>query len=65
MILNRPEKLNSFYMPDSLLELAKKLQMAFDDDEIKVIILAGKGTSFCNGDDLNIPRMSLSGQSRE
>ena len=52
--LNRPEKHNSFYMPHSLTELERKLKMAFDDDDVKVIILAGTGKSFCTGDDLNI-----------
>ena len=54
VVLNRPEKHNAFYMPDSLVELSRKLRMAFDDDEVKVIILAGNGPSFCTGDDLNI-----------
>ena len=51
IIMNRPQKLNaiSFSMLD---ELVAALHKAEDDDDVKVIILKGNGTSFCSGVDL-------------
>ena len=51
--LNRPEKHNSFYPTEMFVELGRKMEMAVDDEDIKVIILRGNGPSFCTGDDLN------------
>src|ERR1700738_2066566 len=50
LILNRPEKHNalSFSGLDQLVEM---LHEAEDDDDIKVIILKGRGPSFCAGHD--------------
>jgi enoyl-CoA hydratase len=50
--LNRPERLNAFLAPDSFLELRRKVERAEDDDEIKVIVLCGKGKAFSAGVDL-------------
>src|ERR1044071_5524950 len=50
LVLNRPEKGNA--MPfDSLDRLIELLHEAENDDDIKVIILKGRGSSFCVGDD--------------
>ena len=49
---NRPEKHNCIYAPDMFAELIKKLNMAGDDEETKVVILGGNGPSFSAGDDL-------------
>ena len=51
--LNRPEVHNSLYVPDGYIELKRKVYMGVDDDDVKVIILRGKGRSFCTGDDLH------------
>lgn len=51
--LNRPERLNAMLAPHSFEELARKVQMAEDDDGVKVIILTGAGKSFCAGVDLH------------
>jgi enoyl-CoA hydratase len=49
--LNRPEKKNAMNQPawTELIPIMKELD---DDEEIRVIILAGKGTMFCGGIDL-------------
>ncbi len=51
LTMNRPEKLNalSFEMLD---EMVDALHRAEDDDDVKVIILKGNGTSFSSGIDL-------------
>ncbi len=50
--LNKPERLNSFSLPD-IYELQDSIQDAEDDLDIKCIILKGAGTSFCTGHNLN------------
>ena len=50
--LNRPHRKNAIKMPEMNEELGRKLHRAEDDDEIKVIILAGAGTDFCSGEDV-------------
>jgi enoyl-CoA hydratase len=52
LVLNRPEKGNAlpFAALDHLVELLHQLE---DDDEVKVIILKGRGSSFCVGDDFD------------
>jgi enoyl-CoA hydratase/carnithine racemase len=52
--LNRPHKHNALYPPDMFYEVTRKIGMAVDDDDVKVIILKGNGPSFCSGDDLNL-----------
>ena len=53
LTLNRPEKGNALYPIEGFEEVAKKVKMAGEDDDIKVIILRGAGKNFCTGDDLN------------
>ena len=50
LILNRPAKHNALRFAD-LDTLVAKLHEAEDDDDIKVIILKGRGKSFCSGHD--------------
>ncbi len=54
LTLNRPHVHNALFPPDGFNELARKIWMAVDDDDVKVIILKGNGPSFCTGDDLNL-----------
>jgi 2-(1,2-epoxy-1,2-dihydrophenyl)acetyl-CoA isomerase len=51
MILNRPKKLNAldYRMLD---EIADAIERVEDDDDIKVLIITGKGRAFCSGADL-------------
>jgi enoyl-CoA hydratase len=49
---NRPHRRNAILTPDMNVEFARKLRMAEDDDDIKVIILAGEGEHFCSGEDV-------------
>jgi enoyl-CoA hydratase len=50
LVLNRPEKGNA--LPFAALDLlVERLHQLEDDDDVKVIILKGRGSSFCVGDD--------------
>lgn len=53
--LNRPEKHNAMWIPDSFEMFHDRLDTAVKDDEVKVVIVRGNGPSFCTGDDLNRP----------
>ncbi|ECO1677978.1 enoyl-CoA hydratase/isomerase family protein [Peribacillus simplex] len=49
--LNRPDKLNAF--STEMIELwIDALQMIRDDEEIRVVVLAGNGRAFCSGGDV-------------
>ena len=52
LILNRPEKGNAMPL-DGLDLLVDLLHRAEDDDDVKVVILQGRGRSFCVGDDFD------------
>jgi enoyl-CoA hydratase len=49
--LNRPHRRNAIVTPDMNDMLADAFARAQDDDEIKVVILAGQGSDFCSGED--------------
>jgi len=49
--LNRPHRKNAILTPVMNEMLAAAFTKAQDDDEIKVVILAGAGTDFCSGED--------------
>lgn len=48
---NRPQRRNAIATPETNLLLAAHLERAQDDDDVKVIILAGNGPDFCSGED--------------
>jgi enoyl-CoA hydratase len=50
--LNRPHRRNAILTPDMNEELADKLARAEDDDDVKVVVLAGAGEDFCAGEDI-------------
>jgi enoyl-CoA hydratase len=50
--LNRPERRNAILVPDMQHVLQDRIKAATDDDEVKVVILAGAGDHFCGGDDV-------------
>jgi len=52
LTIDRPDKLNAF-TTGMYVELIDLIDEAEDDDDIKVIILRGAGSSFCAGHDLN------------
>jgi enoyl-CoA hydratase len=61
--LNRPERHNSIFAPDMFREIIRKMEMAADDEETKVVIIGGNGPSFCSGDDIRrVPWEVLGGQ---
>lgn len=49
--LNRPHRKNAIVTPDMNDLLSAAFARAQDDDEIKVVILAGVGSDFCSGED--------------
>lgn len=56
IILNKPEKLNcmSFLGPgEDFAEVLDAITRAEEDDDVKVVILKGKGRAFCTGHDLS------------
>lgn len=52
LVMNRPEKSNALTFDDADF-LVDRLHELEDDDEVKVIILKGRGKSFCAGHDFN------------
>lgn len=52
LVLNRPDKGNALPF-DGLDRLVDLLHEAEDDDDVKVIVLEGRGSSFCVGDDFD------------
>ena len=54
LTLNRPQVHNALFPPDQFNEVSRKIAMAVEDDDVKVIILRGAGKSFCSGDDLHL-----------
>ncbi|TKW66172.1 MAG: 2-(1,2-epoxy-1,2-dihydrophenyl)acetyl-CoA isomerase [Paracoccus denitrificans] len=51
LVLNRPDKLNSF-TPDMHLALRAGLERASADAEVRAVLLTGSGRGFCAGQDL-------------
>ena len=51
--LNDPEKMNGF-SEELVTELLSVMEVAGRDDDVKVIIIAGKGKAFCAGGDISI-----------
>lgn len=49
--LNRPEKLNAI-VSAMRIELARHLAAAIEDDNVRVIVVAGEGRAFCAGQDV-------------
>jgi enoyl-CoA hydratase/carnithine racemase len=49
--LNRPHRGNAILVPDMNERFADLMEQAQDDDDIKVVILAGAGKHFCAGED--------------
>ena len=51
LTLNRPEKLNAFTVKMRL-EMMSALDMADQDDQVRVLIVTGQGRAFCAGHDM-------------
>ena len=49
--LNRPQQLNAF-TTSMVSALEKELALLRDDDQIRVVVLAGSGKAFCAGVDI-------------
>jgi enoyl-CoA hydratase/carnithine racemase len=61
--LNRPHKRNSVSM-QLLLELSKAIDLADEDDDVRVIVLRGRGNTFCSGFDLDELQGDFIGKTR-
>ena len=51
--LNRPEVMNALNK-EMFIELGRALDEADRDDDVRVVVLGGKGRSFCAGEDLKL-----------
>jgi enoyl-CoA hydratase/carnithine racemase len=60
--LNRPETMNSLTM-ETHDEIAKAIQQADDDKDVRVIVITGAGKGFCSGDDVN--QVFLGGEEKD
>ena len=49
--LNRPEAKNAF-SPDMIKQWPEYLRTAREDDSVRVVVLTGKGDTFCSGGDI-------------
>lgn len=52
LLLDRPEKFNSF-IRDMALDFQEKLEDAAKDDSVRCIVITGSGKAFCAGQDLH------------
>jgi enoyl-CoA hydratase/carnithine racemase len=52
LVLDRPDVYNAFD-PEMLVELNECLLEAFDDDDVYVVLLTGRGKGFCSGADVS------------
>ncbi len=52
LTLNRPEKMNALTLHTHR-ELARAIDQADKDDQVRVIVLTGAGKAFCSGDDVS------------
>ncbi|MBI4289515.1 MAG: enoyl-CoA hydratase/isomerase family protein [Chloroflexi bacterium] len=57
LTFNRPEKLNAFH-PPMMEEITLALQEARADDDIRVLVVTGKGRGFCAGPDIQPHELS-------
>ena len=62
LTLDQPEKLNAWCWEASRQLGARADQIRFDDD-IRVVVLKGKGRAFCAGIDLGMPEDRVTGRS--
>jgi len=63
--LNRPHRRNAVLTPDMNRELVAKIALAENDDDVKVVVLAGAGEDFCAGEDIARVPVETFGQRRE
>jgi len=49
--LNRPERMNALTLTNHL-ELARAIEEAYKDDDVRVIVITGTGRGFCSVDDV-------------
>lgn len=57
--LNRPENHNAFD-PDLIRELTQAFMTVREDEAVRVVVLTGRGRSFCAGADINFMRAAAS-----
>lgn len=52
IVLNRPDVMNA-YNDEMLREIDECVEVVMSDDDVRVVILTGRGQAFCSGVDLN------------
>ncbi len=50
--INRPDRRNAILSPDMHALFKNRLDIAEDDDDVKVVVLLAEGKDFCSGDDV-------------
>ncbi len=61
VFLNRPAKKNA-YTPHMGMEIVAAMEAAMADDDVRVVILTGRGDAFCGGVDLEFLRAHMAGE---
>jgi 2-(1,2-epoxy-1,2-dihydrophenyl)acetyl-CoA isomerase len=61
VFLNRPTKKNA-YTPRMGMEIVAAMETAMADDDVRVVILTGRGDAFCGGVDLQFLRAHMAGE---
>ena len=61
IFLSRQEKKNA-YIPLMGMEIVSAFEVAMEDDEVRVVILTGRGETFCAGVDLGFLQAHMSGE---
>jgi len=62
LFLNRPQKKNA-YIPMMGEDIVAAMQSAMTDDAVRVVLLAGRGNTFCAGVDLDFLKAHMAGES--
>lgn len=61
VFLSRQEKKNA-YIPRMGMEIVTAFEAAMEDNEVRVVILTGRGDTFCSGVDLDILQAHMAGE---
>jgi len=61
LTINRPERLNAYAWTSTLEQTFKEaIQRAWDDHDVRCVVLTGAGKAFCNGMDMEVLKAGAS-----